>query len=43
MTTLPIADVRKPGGPAIILDALLNHLNKEYNWIPGSPEIMNQK
>ena len=27
---LPVADVRKPGGAAIILDALLQHLEKEY-------------
>jgi uncharacterized NAD-dependent epimerase/dehydratase family protein len=32
MTELPVADVRMPGGPAIILDAVLKHLEKEYNW-----------
>jgi uncharacterized NAD-dependent epimerase/dehydratase family protein len=34
LTSLPVADVRKPGGPAIILDAVLNHLKTEYNWKP---------
>jgi uncharacterized NAD-dependent epimerase/dehydratase family protein len=34
ITTLPVADVRKPGGPAIILDAALDHLEKEYQWVP---------
>jgi uncharacterized NAD-dependent epimerase/dehydratase family protein len=32
MNELPVADVRMPGGPAIILDAVLKHLEKEYNW-----------
>jgi uncharacterized NAD-dependent epimerase/dehydratase family protein len=32
LTNLPVADVRKTGGPAIILDAVLKHLKKEYNW-----------
>jgi uncharacterized NAD-dependent epimerase/dehydratase family protein len=35
LTPLPVADVRKPGGPAIILDAVLDHLQKEYNWSPS--------
>lgn len=34
LTSLAVADVRKPGGPAIILDALLKYLNKEYGWNP---------
>lgn len=34
ITELPVADVRKPGGPAIILDAVLKHLEHEYKWIP---------
>jgi uncharacterized NAD-dependent epimerase/dehydratase family protein len=34
LTSLPVADVRKPGGPAIILDAVIGHLTKEYNWQP---------
>jgi uncharacterized NAD-dependent epimerase/dehydratase family protein len=36
LTRLPVADVRKPGGPAIILDAVLDHLDKTYNWAPSS-------
>ncbi len=37
MTNLPVADVRKPGGPSIILDAVLQHLEKAYNWSPAFP------
>jgi uncharacterized NAD-dependent epimerase/dehydratase family protein len=36
LTKLPVADVRKPGGPAIILDSVIAHLEKEYNWAPAS-------
>lgn len=32
LTSLPVADVRKPGGPAIILDAVLRHLETTYKW-----------
>jgi len=35
MTNLPVADVRKPGGPSVILDSILNYLEKQYNWIPN--------
>ena len=35
VTTLPIADVRTPRGPAVLLDAVLEHLNKTYHWLPG--------
>lgn len=38
LTTLPVADVRKPGGPAIILDAVLKHLKETYNWKPKVKE-----
>lgn len=31
---LPIADARKTGGPAIMLNAILKHLKNEYNWQP---------
>ena len=34
LTNLPVADVRKPGGPTIILDAVIEHLKKDYNWQP---------
>lgn len=34
LTNLPVADVRKPGGPAIILDAVLGHLKLIYDWAP---------
>jgi uncharacterized NAD-dependent epimerase/dehydratase family protein len=34
ITNLPVADVRKPGGPAIILDAVIDHLEKVYSWAP---------
>jgi uncharacterized NAD-dependent epimerase/dehydratase family protein len=33
-TSLPVADVRKQGGSAILLEAVLKHLSKEYNWNP---------
>jgi uncharacterized NAD-dependent epimerase/dehydratase family protein len=36
LTLLPVADVRKDGGRAIILDAVLGHLNKTYNWLPNN-------
>ena len=29
---LPVADVRKPGGPSHLLDAILSHLNREYGF-----------
>jgi uncharacterized NAD-dependent epimerase/dehydratase family protein len=35
LTSLPLADVRNHGGPALLLDAVLEHLNKTYNWLPG--------
>jgi uncharacterized NAD-dependent epimerase/dehydratase family protein len=35
ITHLPVADVRKPGGREIILDAVLQHLEKEYMWKPS--------
>jgi uncharacterized NAD-dependent epimerase/dehydratase family protein len=35
LTDLPVADVRKPGGSAIILDAVIAHLEKAYNWSPS--------
>jgi Uncharacterized conserved protein len=35
LTSLPVADVRTPDGPGIVLDAVLNHLNKAYQWVPG--------
>ena len=31
---LPVAEPRQEGGPAIILDAVLAHLETEYNWKP---------
>ncbi len=31
---LPVADVRQNGGPHIILNAVLEHLEKEYSWHP---------
>jgi uncharacterized NAD-dependent epimerase/dehydratase family protein len=34
LTSLPVADVRKHGGPAIILDSILDHLKEEYKWHP---------
>ena len=34
LTDLPVEDVRNTGGPAIILDAVLDHLEKTYNWRP---------
>lgn len=34
LTNLTVADVRQQGGPALILDAVLNHLEKEYSWAP---------
>jgi uncharacterized NAD-dependent epimerase/dehydratase family protein len=37
MTDLSVADVRKPGGPAIILDTVLKHLAKSYDWKPVNP------
>jgi hypothetical protein len=40
LTNLPVADVRKQGGPAIILDAVLHHLKKEYDWQPVINQIM---
>lgn len=33
-TSLPLADVRMHGGPAALLDAVLGHLQKTYNWMP---------
>lgn len=38
LTSLPVADVRKYGGPSIILDAVLEHLEKTYNWTPAFAE-----
>lgn len=35
LTSLPVADVRTPEGPSIILDAVLDHLDKAYQWVPG--------
>jgi uncharacterized NAD-dependent epimerase/dehydratase family protein len=35
LTALPVADVRMHGGPALLLDAVLEHLYKTYNWLPG--------
>jgi uncharacterized NAD-dependent epimerase/dehydratase family protein len=34
---LPIADVRKSFGPSYILDTILEHLEKSYNWNPALP------
>ncbi len=34
ISDLPTADVRQTGGPAILLDAVLNHLKKHYKWAP---------
>lgn len=34
--TIPVADVRKTGGPAIILNAILKHLDEVYNWAPAN-------
>lgn len=31
---LPVGDVRQAGGPAVILDAVLAHLETEYQWRP---------
>jgi uncharacterized NAD-dependent epimerase/dehydratase family protein len=33
-TKLPVADVRMKGGPAKLLNGVLEHLKNEYNWIP---------
>ena len=35
LTSLPVADVRKPGGSAIVLNAVLEHLNNTYDWLPN--------
>jgi uncharacterized NAD-dependent epimerase/dehydratase family protein len=35
-TSLPVADVRTPIGPEVILNTVLGHLKKIYNWEPGS-------
>jgi uncharacterized NAD-dependent epimerase/dehydratase family protein len=35
LTSLPVADVRRAGGSAIVLDAVLEHLHKEYSWSPN--------
>jgi uncharacterized NAD-dependent epimerase/dehydratase family protein len=35
LTNLPVADVRKPRGPAVILNSVLKHLEEEYNWAPA--------
>jgi uncharacterized NAD-dependent epimerase/dehydratase family protein len=37
LTGLPVADVRKNEGPALILDAILKHLEKSFNWFPAFP------
>lgn len=34
LQNLPIADARMEGGPEILLDAVLEHLEKEYHWKP---------
>jgi uncharacterized NAD-dependent epimerase/dehydratase family protein len=34
ITTLPVADVRMTGERAILLDAVLEHLKKTYDWLP---------
>lgn len=36
LTTLPVSDVRMPGGRALILDSVLKHLNSTYNWHPNN-------
>jgi uncharacterized NAD-dependent epimerase/dehydratase family protein len=35
MTHLPVADVRIAGGPTVILDAVLKHLELTYSWYPA--------
>jgi len=42
LTSLPVADVRMPGGPAVLLDAVLDHLDKTYNWIPDFEMISSE-
>jgi uncharacterized NAD-dependent epimerase/dehydratase family protein len=32
---IPVSDVRIPGGPAFLLEAILTHLDKEHKWIPA--------
>lgn len=34
-TALPVGDARSPGGPAVILDAVLKHLEGEYRFESG--------
>jgi uncharacterized NAD-dependent epimerase/dehydratase family protein len=41
LTSLPIADVRREGGSAIVLDAVLEHLHKEYSWSPNKKLHLN--
>ncbi|MBN1182702.1 MAG: DUF1611 domain-containing protein [Bacteroidales bacterium] len=36
---LPVADVRQKGGPALILDAVLEHLEKTYQWQPSTNKL----
>lgn len=37
--SLPVADVRKPGGCDIILNVILEYFNKNYNWQPSIRKI----
>lgn len=34
LTSLPVADARKSEGRAFLLDAVLMHLNRQFNWHP---------
>jgi uncharacterized NAD-dependent epimerase/dehydratase family protein len=43
LTSLPVADVRKPEGPAIIMDAIIQHLKKEYNWKTENISYLSKK
>jgi len=43
LTSLPVADVRMPGGRAIVLSAVLEHLNKTYNWLPGVKRVTSKQ